>query len=89
MLKIRHNTSSFLLYGSRLLQQYAINNYVKMESHKLRWIQQNQLAIWAKQYQSLQDAFQAGENEASNVKFRVQIKIIMEYSLSTKKKLSY
>ena len=39
----------------------------------------------AKQYQSLQDAFQAGENEADNVKFRVQIKIIMEYSLSTKK----
>ena len=85
MLKIRHNTSSLLLYGGRLLQQYAVDNYVKMESHKFRWIRQNQLAIWAEQYQGFQDAFQAGENEADNVKFRVQIKIIMEYSLSTKK----
>ena len=85
MLKIRHNTSSLLLYGGRLLQQYVVDNYVKMESQKLRWIRQNQLAIWAKQYQGLQDASQAGENEAGNVKFRVQIKIIMEYSLSTKK----
>uniref|UniRef100_A0A2N9INS4 ATP-dependent DNA helicase n=1 Tax=Fagus sylvatica TaxID=28930 RepID=A0A2N9INS4_FAGSY len=49
------------------LQQYAVDNYVKMESHKLRWIRQNQLAIWAEQYQGLQDAFQAGENEADNV----------------------
>ena len=85
MLKIRHNTPSLILYGGRLLQQYAVDNYVKMESHKLRWIRQNQLPIWAEQYQGLQDAFQVGENEASNVKFKVQIKIIMEYSLSTKK----
>jgi hypothetical protein len=85
MLKILHNTSSLILYGGHLLQQYAVDNYVKMESHKLRWIRQNELAIWAEQYQGLQDAFQAGEKEASNVKFRVQIKIIMEYSLSTKK----
>jgi hypothetical protein len=85
MLKIRHNTPSLILYGGCILQQYVVDNYVKMESHKLRWIRQNQLAIWAEQYQGLQDAFQAGENEASNVKFRVQIKIIMKYSVSTKK----
>ncbi|GMY29552.1 hypothetical protein FCV25MIE_24794 [Fagus crenata] len=66
---IRHNTSSLLLYGERLLQQYAVDNYVKMESHKLRWIRQNQLVIWAKQYQGLQDAFQAGEMSIKSIKY--------------------
>ncbi|KAF3966104.1 hypothetical protein CMV_009763 [Castanea mollissima] len=58
---------STLLHEGRLLQQYGVDMHVKIESHKLRWIQQNQEALWAKQYQGLQDAFQAGENYTGNV----------------------
>ena len=58
---------STLLHGGRLLQQYGVDMHVKIESHKLRWIRQNQEALWAEQYQGLHDAFQAGENYAGNV----------------------
>ena len=42
---------STLLHRGHLLQQYGVDMHVKIESHKLRWIQQNQEALWAEQYQ--------------------------------------
>ena len=35
---------STLLHGGRLLQQYGVDMHVKIESHKLRWIRQDQEA---------------------------------------------
>ncbi|XP_075658771.1 uncharacterized protein LOC142628592 [Castanea sativa] len=68
--QIRLRPISTLLHEGRLLQQYGVDMHVKIESHKLRWIQQNQEALWAEQYQGLQDAFQAGENYTGNVGHR-------------------
>lgn len=45
LLEIRHDNPSIVEYGGRLLQQYGVDNYVKIESNNLRWIRHNQEAI--------------------------------------------
>ncbi|XP_073152120.1 uncharacterized protein [Henckelia pumila] len=67
MLQIRENSSSLLLRGGRLLQQYVVDNYVKIETHRLRWIHTNQSNIRSDLYQGLQDCLNGGENNAGNV----------------------
>ncbi|KAF1893627.1 hypothetical protein Lal_00002131, partial [Lupinus albus] len=37
------NDRSLLLRSERLLQQYVIDNYVKVEAERLRWIHQNNI----------------------------------------------
>ncbi|XP_050896083.1 uncharacterized protein LOC127102791 [Lathyrus oleraceus] len=65
--KIRRNDQSVLLKSGRLLQQYVIDNYVKIETERLRWIRRNQNNIRSEVYQGLQDALHDGENNADNV----------------------
>ncbi|XP_009341227.2 uncharacterized protein LOC103933281 [Pyrus x bretschneideri] len=60
MLQIRHNGSSLLLRGGRLLQQYAVDNYIKIESQKLRWLRSNQATVRADLYKGLEDSLNAG-----------------------------
>ncbi|CAL2256484.1 unnamed protein product [Prunus armeniaca] len=71
MLQIREGGSSLLLQGGRLLQQYIIvDNYVKTESQKLRWMSSNQEKIRAELYQGLQDSLNRGVNNAGeNISF--------------------
>lgn len=71
MLQIRENLSSLLLRGGRLLQQYVVDNYVKIETHRLRWIRTNQHNIRFDLYQGLQDCLDGGENNAGNVGQRI------------------
>ncbi|KAJ1387801.1 Helitron helicase-like domain [Sesbania bispinosa] len=61
MLQIRPNDQSTLLRAGRLLQQYVVDNYVKIESGRLRWIRTHQNDIRAEVYQGLQDALHVGE----------------------------
>ncbi|XP_075507582.1 uncharacterized protein LOC142544417 [Primulina tabacum] len=70
MLQIREN-SSLLLRGGRLLQQYVVDNYVKIETQRLRWIRSNQRDIRSELYQGLQDCLHGGENNAGNVGTRI------------------
>ncbi|KAL0360916.1 UNVERIFIED_CONTAM: hypothetical protein Sradi_3776100 [Sesamum radiatum] len=51
MLQIRMHNHSILLYGGDLLQQYSVNNYVKIETQKLRFIRTHQQDIQAELYQ--------------------------------------
>ncbi|XP_019413906.1 PREDICTED: uncharacterized protein LOC109325794 [Lupinus angustifolius] len=67
MLQIRPNDHSLLLRSGRLLQQYVVDNYVKVEAGRLRWIRQNQNNIRAEVYQGLQDALHVGEYNAANI----------------------
>ncbi|KAM5554594.1 hypothetical protein ABKV19_022807 [Rosa sericea] len=67
MLQIREGDPSLILRGDRLLQQYIVDNYVKIEAHRLRWLQSNQSTIRSELYQGLHDSFQAGEVSAENV----------------------
>ncbi|XP_073139037.1 uncharacterized protein [Henckelia pumila] len=70
MLQIRENSPTLLLRG-RLLQQYVVNNYVKIETQRLRWIRSNQRNIRSELYQGLQDCLDGGENNAGNVGHRI------------------
>ena len=52
---------SLILHGGRLLQQYVVDNYVKIETMRLRYLRNNQDIIRAELYQGLQDALASGE----------------------------
>ena len=60
-------------YGGCLSQKYVVDNYVKIETHKLRWFENNQDSIRANLYQGLQDAFHEGECDTGNVNFTLEI----------------
>ena len=77
MSKIRDDALSMIWYGGRLSQQYVVDNYVKIETHKLRWFEHNQDSIRADLYQGLQDAFHEGESDTGNVNFTREIYIIL------------
>ena len=53
-----------LLHAGRLLHQYVVDNYVKIESSRLRWIRTHQENLRAEVYQGLQDALHDGETHA-------------------------
>ncbi|KAI5419750.1 hypothetical protein KIW84_043783 [Lathyrus oleraceus] len=67
MLQIRPNGQSMLLNAGRLLQQYVVDNYVKIESGRLRWIKDHQSDIRSELYQGLQDALHVGETNVENI----------------------
>ncbi|XP_024196003.1 uncharacterized protein LOC112199186 [Rosa chinensis] len=67
MLQMCPGDENPLLRGKRLLQQYVVDNYGKIESQKLRWLRSNQDIIRKEFYQGLQDFFIVGENNAGNV----------------------
>ncbi|XP_050889665.1 uncharacterized protein LOC127094952 [Lathyrus oleraceus] len=51
MLQIRPNDQSKLLNAGRLLQQYVVDNYIKIESWRLKWIKEHQSDISDELYQ--------------------------------------
>ncbi|XP_072059864.1 uncharacterized protein [Arachis hypogaea] len=48
MLQIRPDDHSTVLQAGRLLQQYVVDNYVKIETGKLRWVRNRQKKLRAK-----------------------------------------
>ncbi|XP_020990161.2 uncharacterized protein LOC110277354, partial [Arachis duranensis] len=64
---IRPDDHSTVLQAGRLLQQYVVDNYVKIETGKLRWVRNRQKKLRAELYQGLQDALHTGETNAENV----------------------
>ncbi|XLR40667.1 hypothetical protein S83_025327, partial [Arachis hypogaea] len=64
MLQIRTDDHSTVLQAGRLLQQYVVDNYVKIEIGKLRWVRNRQKKLRAELYQGLQDALHTGETNA-------------------------
>ncbi|XP_057248190.1 uncharacterized protein LOC104903059 [Beta vulgaris subsp. vulgaris] len=51
----------------RLTQQFAVDNYVKMQVSNLRWVALNQDTIRADLYKGLEDLYNAGEHNTKNV----------------------
>ncbi|KAI5446511.1 hypothetical protein KIW84_014376 [Lathyrus oleraceus] len=70
MFQIHPNDQSMLLNAGRLLQQYVVDNYVKIESGRLRWIKEYQCDIRAELYQGLQNILHVGETNAENIEKR-------------------
>ncbi|KAL0413453.1 UNVERIFIED_CONTAM: ATP-dependent DNA helicase PIF6 [Sesamum radiatum] len=64
ILQIRGAIPSILLHGGRLLQQYVVDNYVKIETQKLRRVRFHQHDIRAVLNEGLRDCLDAGENDA-------------------------
>ncbi|KAI3960019.1 hypothetical protein MKW98_016743, partial [Papaver atlanticum] len=64
MLQIRSSETSFFLRGGRLLQQYVVDNWVKIDSSRLRWLWDHQEEIRVDFHQGLQDARTDGETSA-------------------------
>ena len=64
LMYIRPNDQSVILQAGRLLQQYVVDNYVKIKTERLWWIRNYQNNIRAKVYQGLQDALHEGKTHA-------------------------
>jgi ATP-dependent DNA helicase PIF1 len=53
---------NLILFGKCLFEQFAIDTYIKIESSRLDYIQNNQGSLRADLYQGLVDSMHAGEN---------------------------
>ncbi|XP_045084652.2 uncharacterized protein [Aegilops tauschii subsp. strangulata] len=71
MLQTRPAIFNPILCGARLLQQWAVDMYVKIESCRLRWYRKNQTRIRADLYKGVVDAITSGETRASAVGVRI------------------
>lgn len=65
-LMIRQNADNYLLRFRRLLQQYCVDMYVKIETERLTFIRLNQAKLRSEEYIHLRDAIST-EGDAANV----------------------
>ena len=70
-LQIRRNTGSLILHSGRLLQQYIVNMFIKLESSQLDYFRYRQDKIRADLYQGLVDSVAIGETHGSKVGHRI------------------
>jgi len=63
-----HNprTNSTFTYGKRLYQEWVVNQYSKVEGHRLRCVRLNQTTLRANQYKGMVDAMQQDEANITN-----------------------
>ena len=52
----------------KLTQQYAVNQWAKIEAGRLDWVRRNQKSLRAEKYQGLMDAVHAGDHNDVGVK---------------------
>ncbi|XP_022008025.1 uncharacterized protein LOC110907339 [Helianthus annuus] len=65
------STENVLLLGGRLLQQFVVDVYIKLETSRLQFCERNQIKIRAELYQGLVDCVHAGEVRPSRVGQRI------------------
>ncbi|XP_075482805.1 uncharacterized protein LOC142523050 [Primulina tabacum] len=70
-IQIRDNDSSILLYGGRLLQQYIVDMYIKLETTRLDYYRRNQTEIRSEMYQGIVDSVVGGETRGSEIGHRI------------------
>lgn len=70
-LQMRQNTSSLFLHSGRLLQQYVVDMYIKLESSRLDYFRYRQDEIRADLYQGLIDSIAIGETRGSKIGHRI------------------
>ncbi|XP_074278706.1 uncharacterized protein LOC141602303 [Silene latifolia] len=66
-LQIRPNDSSLLLKSGRLLQQYMVDMYIKIETTRLDYIRNNQNIIRADLYQGIIDSYNDRHTRGANI----------------------
>ena len=70
-LQIRPASRSILLFSGRLLQQYVVDMYIKIESSRLDYILREQKKIRADLYQGIVDSISAGEVRGNMIGKRI------------------
>ncbi|KAG6702148.1 hypothetical protein I3842_07G019400 [Carya illinoinensis] len=70
-LQIRENVRSILLLSGRLLQQFVVDMYVKIETSRLDYFRSKQQHIRSELYQGIVDTITLGEVDASKVGKRI------------------
>ncbi|XP_022003440.2 uncharacterized protein LOC110900870 [Helianthus annuus] len=68
--QIRSN-DNLLLFGGRLLQQFVVDVYIKIETSRLEFCERNQAKIRAELYQGIVDCVNTGEVHANRVGKRI------------------
>lgn len=66
-LQIRASKKNLFLLGGRLLQQFVVDMYIKIETSRLFWFIRNQDKIRADLYKGIVDCIHAGEARADMV----------------------
>ncbi|KAJ1684991.1 hypothetical protein LUZ63_016381 [Rhynchospora breviuscula] len=64
---------SLILLGGRLLQQFVVDMYIKMETCRLDYHRKNQMRIRADLYQGIMDSIHSGEVRASQTGKRIML----------------
>ncbi|XP_042988822.1 uncharacterized protein LOC122316361 [Carya illinoinensis] len=70
-LQIRENLKSILLISGRLLQQFVVDMYIKIETSRLDYFRCNQQHIRSELYQGIVDSINLGETNASRIGKRI------------------
>ncbi|XP_075512261.1 uncharacterized protein LOC142547728 [Primulina tabacum] len=69
--QIRDNMPSMLLYAGRLLQQYAVDMYIKLETTRLDYFRRNQAEMRSELYQGIVDSIINGETKGNEIGRRI------------------
>ncbi len=67
-LQIRQDHGNFLMKSRRLMQQYACDQFAKVESQRLKYIASHQQELKADKYRGLLDAVNAGDGRNAGIK---------------------
>ncbi|KAH7546598.1 hypothetical protein FEM48_Zijuj01G0218100 [Ziziphus jujuba var. spinosa] len=70
-LQIRSLNDSMILHIGRLLQQFVVDMYVKLETSRLDYFRKNQTEIRAELYQGIMDSVDVGETRGIKVGRRI------------------
>ncbi|KAL7137613.1 hypothetical protein ABFS83_10G105100 [Erythranthe nasuta] len=70
-LQIRNPRQSTLLFAGRLLQQYVVDMYIKLETTRLDYCRHNQSNLRSELYQGIMKSVQQGETRGSEVGKRI------------------
>ena len=66
-LMVRKNQGQWLHNSTRLFQQYIVDNYAKIEEHRLKYIRLNQNKIRSEKFNGLQDAICQKDSDLSQI----------------------
>ncbi|XP_073156641.1 uncharacterized protein [Henckelia pumila] len=69
--QIRSHIQSILFYSRRLLQQYAVDMYIKLETTRLDYCRNNQSELRSEYYQGIVDSINCGETRGHEIGKRI------------------
>ncbi|XP_075492626.1 uncharacterized protein LOC142530695 [Primulina tabacum] len=70
-LQIHGSNTSLILYGGRLLQQFVVDMYIKLETTRLDYYRRHQSEIKSELYRGVVDSVANGESRGSEIEQRV------------------